>query len=104
MEPGRACRWLAAYARPDAQKVELVVYPGAHHAFDIVAFNPGRSLRGRWVEYDEAASKDAEEKTRAFLDAHLVKTSPSEPTAKVTTDPLTPKTVTNGGTGSGAET
>ena len=80
--PAEACRWLEAHARPDAEKVELVVYPGAHHAFDIVAFNPGRSLRGRWVEYNEAAAKDAEEKTRAFLDAHLVEISPGEPTAK----------------------
>jgi dienelactone hydrolase len=80
--PAEACRWLAAHAWPDAEKVELVVYPGAHHAFDIVAFNPGRRLRGRWVEYDEAAAKDAEEKTRAFLDAHLIETSPGEPIKK----------------------
>ena len=80
--PAEACPRLAAHARPDAEKIELVVYPGAHHAVDIVAFNPGRSLRGRWVEYDETAAKDAEEKTRAFLDAHLIKTSPGEPTAK----------------------
>jgi len=34
------------------------------------------------LEYNELAAKDAEKKTRAFLDAHLVGTSPSEPTAK----------------------
>ena len=80
--PAETCRWLAAHTRPDAEKVELVVYPGAHHAFDIVAFNPGRSLGGRWVEYDETAAKDAEEKTHAFLDAHLIETCPGEPAAK----------------------
>jgi hypothetical protein len=25
--------------------------------FNILAFNPGRSLSGRWVEYDEAAPR-----------------------------------------------
>jgi len=80
--PAEACRRLHSHARPDAPPIELMVYPGVHHAFDIVAFKPGRSLRGRWVEYNEAAAKDAEGKTRAFLDAHLVETSPGEPTAK----------------------
>jgi hypothetical protein len=32
--------------------------------------------------YNEGAPKDAAEKTRAFLAAHLAETSPGEPTAK----------------------
>jgi hypothetical protein len=34
------------------------------------------------MEYNEPATKDAEEKTRAFLDAHLAETSPGEPTKR----------------------
>jgi dienelactone hydrolase len=75
--PAEACRWLHSHARPDAGKIELTVYPGAHHAFDIVAFEPGRSLRGRWVEYNEAAARDAEAKLRGFLAAHLSQPSPA---------------------------
>ena len=37
---------------------------------------------GNWLEYNEPAAKDAEEKTRAFLAAHLAETSPGEPTKK----------------------
>jgi hypothetical protein len=43
---------------------------------------PGVRYRGFWLEYNEPAAKDAEEKTRAFLAAHLAETSPGEPTAK----------------------
>jgi len=44
--------------------------------------NPGLCYRGFWLEYNEPAVKDAEEKTLAFLDAHLTKTSSGEPMAK----------------------
>jgi hypothetical protein len=48
---------------------------------------PGRRAFGHLVEYNDAAAKDAaakdaEEKARAFLDAHLRETSPGEPTKK----------------------
>ena len=41
---------------------------------------PGVRYRGFWLEYNGLAAKDAEEKTRAFLDAHLAEISPGEPT------------------------
>jgi len=43
---------------------------------------PGVRYFGHWLEYNEAAAKDAEEKVRAFLAAHLAETSPGEPTKK----------------------
>ena len=33
--------------------------------------NPGVRFFGHWLEYNEPAAKDAEEKTRAFLAANL---------------------------------
>jgi len=40
-----------------------------------------RSL-GRWIEYNEPAARDAEQKLRAFLAASLGGPSPDEPAEK----------------------
>jgi dienelactone hydrolase len=61
--------------------IELIVYPGAHHAFNFRVLTFPR-WPGRWLEYNEAAAQDAEAKMRAFLDVHLGGTSPDQPTAK----------------------
>ena len=75
--PADRCREMDARARPDSAPITLQVYPDAHHAFDIAVLKPGRRVLGHWVEYNELATKDAEEKTRAFLAAHLAETSPA---------------------------
>jgi len=77
--PVEQCRELVARARPDGAPIALTVYPGAHHSFDVAQLTPGVRFRGYWLEYNEPAAKDAEEKTRAFLAAHLAETSPGEP-------------------------
>lgn len=74
--PAERCREMVARAAPDSAPIALHVYPDAHHAFDIDALQPGRRVFGHWVEYNEAASNDAAEKTRAFLAAHLAGTPP----------------------------
>jgi len=80
--PVERCREMVAHARPDGAPIALTVYPGVHHNFDIAQLTPGVRFRGFWLEYNEPAAKDAEEKTRAFLAAHLAEASPGEPTAK----------------------
>lgn len=75
--PAEPCREMIAHARPDSAPIALHVYPDAHHAFDVAALQPGSRVFGHWVEYNESASKDAAEKTRAFLAAHLAGTSPA---------------------------
>jgi dienelactone hydrolase len=67
-----ACKTLRNLARPDSASIDLTVYPGVHHAFDVAQLKPGRSSAGRWLEFDEPAAHDAEEKTRAFLADNLV--------------------------------
>ena len=67
-----ACKTMRNLARPDSASIDLTVYPGVHHAFDVAQLKPGRSSAGRWMEYDEPAARDAENKTRAFLADHLV--------------------------------
>jgi dienelactone hydrolase len=73
---------MVAHAPPDGAPIALTVYPGVHHNFDVALLTPGTRYRGFWLEYNQPAAKDAEEKTRAFLAAHLAETSPGEPTAK----------------------
>ena len=80
--PVEVCRQMVARARSDGAPLTLIVYPGVHHNFDVALLTPGARYKGFWMEYNEPATKDAEEKTRAFLDAHLAETSPGEPTAK----------------------
>jgi dienelactone hydrolase len=80
--PAAQCREMITHAGSDGAPITLTVYPGVHHNFDVILLTPGARYQGFWLEYNEAAAKDAEEKTRAFLDAHLAETSPSDPAAK----------------------
>jgi dienelactone hydrolase len=80
--PAEQCREMAARARRDGAPVTLIVYPGVHHNFDVGLLTPGARYKGFWMEYNEPAAKDAEAKTRAFLDAHLAETPPGEPSKK----------------------
>jgi len=80
--PVEVCRQMVARARSDGAPLTLIVYPGVHHNFDVALLTPGARYKGFWMEYNEPATKDAEEKTRGFLDAHLAETSPGEPTKR----------------------
>jgi len=51
--------------------VRLIVYPGAHHAFDVVALQPGREMFGHRVEYNTAAAAMATDEVKRFLAEHL---------------------------------
>ena len=75
--PADRCREMIAHARPDSTPITLHVYPNAKHAFDVAVLKPGRRVFGHSVEYNELAAQDAEEKTRAFLAAHLAEISPA---------------------------
>ena len=69
--PAERCRAMVAHARSDGVPIVLTVYPGAYHGFDVTRLQPGRRYRDHWIEYNEPAAKDAEEKTRAFLATNL---------------------------------
>jgi len=72
------CREMVKHARTDGATIALTVYPRVHHAFDVAELTPGMRSLGRWVEYDEPAARDAEQKLHAFLAANLG-ISPEEP-------------------------
>jgi dienelactone hydrolase len=69
--PADQCRRMVEKAQPGGAPIALTVYPGVHHAFDVAALKPGVRSSGLWIEYNEAATKDAEAKVRAFLATHL---------------------------------
>jgi dienelactone hydrolase len=69
--PAEACRGMTALPHREGARLDLTVYPGAYHAFDVREFQPGMHVRGHWFEYNEPAATDAWEKVRAFLAVHL---------------------------------
>jgi dienelactone hydrolase len=69
--PAERCRDMVAHARPDGAPIALTVCPGVYHGFNFAMLKPGRSSLGHWLEYNEPAARDAEEKVRAFLATNL---------------------------------
>ena len=55
----------------DGPPIELVVYPGAYHAFYYPHLQPGTILFGHWVEYNGEAADNASHRLHQFLDRHL---------------------------------
>ena len=75
--PAAACREMVAQPHEGGAPIDLIVYPGAHHNFNlrtVTGPHPGYTL-----EYNEAAATDAEEKMRAFLAANLGKAPRDKP-------------------------
>jgi dienelactone hydrolase len=74
--PAAACRDMAAgrtgtFGPPrepaDRSKVELVVYPDTHHSFVASELSDGIRLYGHWLQYNEAAARDAANRVRSFF-------------------------------------
>ena len=55
----------------DGPPIELVVYPGAYHGFYYPHLQPGTTLFGHWVEYNEEAAENASHRLHQFLDRNL---------------------------------
>jgi dienelactone hydrolase len=55
----------------DKLPIDLVVYPRVHHGFYYPELQPGRTMLGRWLEYNEEAATDASRRMREFLKRHL---------------------------------
>jgi dienelactone hydrolase len=62
---------VCAPRRTDGVPIEQVVYPGVHHSFYYPEFQPGRTIFGHWLEYNEEAATDATRRMREFLERHL---------------------------------
>ncbi len=57
----------------DRSMVELVVYPGTYHAFDAAGlrFGLGVTAYGHWLQYNDAATRDAISRVHGFLERTL---------------------------------
>lgn len=58
----------------DRSNVKVIVYPDARHGFDIAdpgIIPGGVTVQGHLLEYNEAATRDAAQPVRAFLDRAL---------------------------------
>jgi dienelactone hydrolase len=71
--PARDCERALAHWGNAGAPVQLVTYPGAHHAFDVEIFQPGRMMFGHWTEYNAKAAEDARRRIYAFLTDFLEK-------------------------------
>lgn len=74
--PATRCRTMINQDFNRDAPLELVVYPGAHHAFDAEAVGAGFELPGlgghmHRLQYDADARRDAEKRLRKFLEKHL---------------------------------
>jgi dienelactone hydrolase len=69
--PAELCRKLVAEPHEGSPAIDLTVYPGAYHGFNVPEFQPGIRRSGYRLEYNEPAAADAWEKVRAFLAANL---------------------------------
>jgi len=62
-------KWRAGMGTP----VKLVVYPGAHHAFDVPTQRDGRQFFGHWLKYDPDAATRSVSEMHDFLAAEFAK-------------------------------
>jgi len=77
--PADGCRQLAeggddygvSRQRGAGAPIKLIVYPGAHHAFDAPTLKTPRELLGHHLEYNQAAADQSAAALREFLDATL---------------------------------
>ena len=69
--PAADCSQKIAAWGTDGVPIEQVVYPSVHHGFYYLDLRPGRTIFGRWAEYNEEAATDATRRMREFLKRHL---------------------------------
>jgi dienelactone hydrolase len=65
-------RWMRLRADRGAP-VQLAIYPGAYHAFDIPTLQNGRRYFGHWLKYDADAARRANAEMHDFLAKQLAK-------------------------------
>jgi dienelactone hydrolase len=66
--PAADCRQLA---KRQPGVVELVVYPGADHGFDLPEFGGGRRVLGMWLKYDRETAAQSWLELKRFLARRL---------------------------------
>jgi dienelactone hydrolase len=63
--------WGISRTRGQGVAVRLIVYPGAHHAFDAPGLERPIEFLGHRLEYNKAAADQANDALREFLEQHI---------------------------------
>jgi dienelactone hydrolase len=69
--PASDCKRFMTRRAGRGASVELIVYPGAYHAFDVPLLVEGRTMFGHWLKYDEGAATNSVQAMHDFLAAQL---------------------------------
>ena len=69
--PANRCRQRVAHMTGKGAPVELEIYPGAYHDFDVAAYKDGRSYFGHWLQYDAGAAESSIKAVQAFLQKYV---------------------------------
>jgi dienelactone hydrolase len=73
--PARFCRRTVEALPAHSAPAEIVVYPDVHHGFTAPELAEGRYFdagnRRYWLQYDDAAARDALARAKTFLAGHL---------------------------------
>jgi hypothetical protein len=72
--PPMGCLTVAQQLKDAGKDIFSILYPDAHHGFDILAAGAGMSTPWGYVQYDAGATADARLRVAAFLARHLQKT------------------------------
>ncbi len=67
--PPQPCRRMVKTHREQGDNIQIVVYPGATHAFDAVRSTV--HILGFVLQYDPSAAADAQDRVHKFLQTHL---------------------------------
>jgi len=65
--PLSLCAGMVKVQRQTGRPIEIVVYPGATHAYDAVGVGNGMNYLGHFLKYDATATEDSAARARAFL-------------------------------------
>lgn len=66
-----ACTTMMASRTGAGSPLRLIVYPGAHHNFDVTALQPGREFFGHHIEYNHLGAEAASREVQQFLSQQL---------------------------------
>ena len=77
--PAEECRnlaegrddWGISREKGKGYPIELIVYPGAYHDFDVPSFATPRKMLGHHLEFNQAARDRSIDASRKFLDATI---------------------------------
>lgn len=69
----KLCQQWMALRKGEGALAQLIVYPGAYHAFDVPGLRNGKFIFGHWLKYDPDAAEKSMVEMHDFLSTQLSK-------------------------------